>query len=69
MTSQAASETRTGTDDDLTRFMKRYNVPVTRDNYLHVAYMGEVPHPWTAELEANLPPQLQDWSQFKNGKG
>lgn len=66
MTSQAASETQTGTGDDLVlHMMKKYDIPVTRENYLHLAYAGDVPHPWPAELEANLPPQLQDWSQFK----
>jgi hypothetical protein len=25
----------------------------------------EKPEPWTAEHEADLPKELQDWSQFK----
>jgi hypothetical protein len=66
MTSQVASETPTGTGDDtVTRLMTRYNIPMTRENYLHMAYGSDLPEPWGAELEANLPQQLQDWSQFK----
>ncbi len=65
MTSQAVSETQTGTaDDTVTRLMKRYKIPMTRENYLGLAYGDQRPE-WGAELEASLPPQLQDWSQFK----
>jgi hypothetical protein len=45
--------------------MKRDGIPITRENYLHIAYFGDVPDPWGAELEAELPPQLPDWSQFE----
>jgi hypothetical protein len=56
----------TGTEpDDLVALMKRCGIPITRENYLHLAYFGEIPDPWGAELEANLPVELQDWSQFK----
>jgi len=66
MTSQAASVTRTGTDpSDLLRLMKERGVPLTRDNYLHMAYFGELPEQWTPEHEADLPKQFQDFSQFK----
>jgi hypothetical protein len=38
---------------------------VTQQNYLHLAYFGEIPDPRTAEHEANMPIELQGWSQFE----
>lgn len=38
--------------------------PVTRESYIAVAYGPDMPDPWTAEDEAELPEELQDWSQF-----
>jgi hypothetical protein len=61
MTSPTDSEP----DDVLLALMKRDGIPITRENYLHIAYFGDIPEPWGAELEANLPVQLQDWSQFE----
>jgi hypothetical protein len=26
--------------DGLLKWMRRYNIPITRENYLHLAYMG-----------------------------
>jgi hypothetical protein len=51
-------------DDDVVKLLKRTHVPVTRENYLQLAYFGEPPEPWTREHEAELPPHLQDWDQF-----
>lgn len=66
MTSQAASGHPTGTGDDgVLRIMKEDGIPLTRENYLHLAYFGDVPKDWGPELEANLPTQFQNWSQFK----
>lgn len=39
--------------------------PVTRESYIAAAYGGDMPDPWTAEDEAELPEELQDWSQFE----
>jgi hypothetical protein len=53
-------------EDCVIALMRRYDIPVTRENYLDLAYAGvEIPHPWPAELEAELPPQLQDWPRFE----
>jgi hypothetical protein len=52
-------------EDDLVAFMRKCGIEVTRENYIELAYCGEVPDPWPAELEANLPAELQDWSQFE----
>jgi hypothetical protein len=43
--------------------MHRYKVPMTRENYLQIAYFGELPDPWTAEHEDELPAALQDGSK------
>jgi hypothetical protein len=41
---------------------------VTRQNYIGLAYCGDPPKPWASELEADLPVELQDWSQFERRK-
>jgi hypothetical protein len=55
------SETDT---DGLLKWMRRYNIPITRENYLRLAYMG----PYTVkppvgltfeEEEELLPPELR----------
>jgi hypothetical protein len=43
----------------LMRLMKKYDIPLTRENYLKLAYLGEVPEPLSAEQEADLPVELQ----------
>jgi hypothetical protein len=35
-----------------------------RENYLHLAFFGEIPDPWTTEHVADLPAEFQDWSKF-----
>jgi hypothetical protein len=40
--------------------MKRLSLPMTREQYLELAYMGQdIPDPLPIELELNLPPQFQ----------
>lgn len=39
--------------------MKRLGIPLTRANYLDKAWGGEVPNPYPAELEAELPPEIR----------
>jgi hypothetical protein len=45
--------------DSVIEFMKRHNIPMTRENYLDVAYMGNPPEVLDAEEEYNLPEQFQ----------
>lgn len=54
--------------DDLIELMKKANVPVTRESYIEMAWGLPLP-PWTAELERELPKELQDWSLFKVQNG
>jgi hypothetical protein len=35
-----------------------------RESYIRRAWGNPIPERWTAELEAELPAELQDWSQF-----
>jgi hypothetical protein len=53
---------------DLIELMKEAGVPVTRENYIEAAWGLPLPE-WTAELEAELPKELQDWSLFELRNG
>jgi hypothetical protein len=46
--------------DPVLKLMKSNSIPVTRENYLEVAYLGEAPDPLPAKLEAELPESLQN---------
>jgi hypothetical protein len=45
-------------DDVVVQLLLRVGLPVTRRNYIELNWLGEVPE-WGAELEAELPPELQ----------
>ena len=45
--------------DLMTEWMVKRGTPVTRRNYLELNYPDGFPDPWTAELEDELPRQLQ----------
>ena len=55
-------------EDEWIAWMKAKGVEVTRENYINLIW-GEPLPPWTAELEAELPDELQDWSRFKMDGG
>jgi hypothetical protein len=63
---RAESTPQTGGDETLS-LMHKARIPVTRENYLQVAYLGQIPQPWTAELELELPEELRD-SKVLSGK-
>jgi len=44
-------------------WMIQLGIPVTRKNYLQIAYPEGMPKEWDAELESMLPPCLQDFSK------
>ena len=46
-------------DDPLVELMKAADVPVTRENYIDLAWGVERPEPWTYEDEDMLPEELQ----------
>ena len=45
--------------DGLLKLMRRFNIPITRESYLNLAYMGEPPTELSAEEEQNLPPEVR----------
>lgn len=45
--------------DPVIATMIRLTLPITRENYLEIAYLEGLPEEWTAELEAELPEPLQ----------
>jgi hypothetical protein len=57
-------------DDELRypvlRLMRRYGVPIRRDLYVHLNWMGSPPRDedWTLE-DVELPPELQDFTKFE----
>ena len=46
-------------NDPVLEFMKRNRIPMTRENYLEVAYMDTPPAELDAEAECSLPEQFQ----------
>jgi hypothetical protein len=42
--------------------MKQTGIPMTRENYLELAYLGEPPAELSGEEETELPEQFQDES-------
>jgi hypothetical protein len=68
----ATAESNTDDDtvpDPLLESMRANGVPITRENYIALNYLGEPPEHWTAEDEDGLPLELQDWNQFEFKKG
>jgi hypothetical protein len=51
--------------DELLEYMKKNNIPLTRENYIGLNWAGDLDpaKPLDAELEADLPKEIQ-----KNGK-
>jgi hypothetical protein len=49
--------------DPLLGFMRARGIPLTRENYLDLAYPDGLPDPWTAELEGQLPIELRETSE------
>lgn len=49
-------------------YLQKHNIPVTRENYIAINWMGDYPgdQPLPAELEASLPTELQ-WDNYKKG--
>lgn len=54
--------------DEVLALMRKNGVPITRANYIEAAW-GPTPPTWDAEMESELPEQLQDWGLFKEEKG
>jgi hypothetical protein len=50
--------------------MRRHRIPITRENFIAISYMGSPPteEDWSAEDEDGLPPELQDFSRFERSR-
>jgi hypothetical protein len=59
-TQQEESRPRTGTDF-VVESMRHRGIPLTRENYLRIAYPSGLPKEWTAEHEARLPEEIRKW--------
>lgn len=46
-------------ENGIVKMMIKFNIPLTRQNYLDLAYMGDVPEELTAEEEAEIPEEFQ----------
>lgn len=47
--------------DAVLEYMKQKNIPLTRERYLNLAYFGNPPEKLTAEQEAELPEEFQEF--------
>ena len=69
MTKQEDSGRRPGTSNDVVlNYMIKYGVPITRENYIAMAYGNTALEEWTPEHESMLPHELQDMDQFERKK-
>ncbi len=46
------------TNDIVLQLMIEKGVPLTRENYLHIAYMGAPPDEISGEIEASIPKEI-----------
>ena len=46
-------------ENGIVKMMIKFNIPLTRQNYLDLAYMGDVPEELSAEEEAEIPEEFQ----------
>ena len=46
--------------DQVLNLLKQFNMPVTRENYLNLAYPDGLPADWGAEGEPNLPKEIRN---------
>jgi hypothetical protein len=51
--------------DIIVEKLKKVGLPVTRENYLLFAYLGNPPGKLSAEEEAQLPRELQRWEVIR----
>jgi hypothetical protein len=58
---QEAELIRQAGTDPVVETLKHLKIPLTRENYLDLAYMGNPPEVLSAEEEAELPPEIQKW--------
>jgi hypothetical protein len=45
--------------DPTLEYMIKHGIPLTRERYINLNYLGHPPKPWTAEHEGELPTAFQ----------
>lgn len=53
-------------EDGFVALMKKYDIPLTKENYLELIYNGDVPTELEAEEIAALPEMFQDNNEIEN---
>ncbi len=56
---QEESIPQNGNDNNAKKLMKKLNLAYTRENYLDLMYLGDVPEKLSAEEELELPLEFQ----------
>jgi hypothetical protein len=46
-------------EDGVLAVMRKFGLPMTREQYIDLAYLGQPPEVFGAELEEELPPQFR----------
>jgi hypothetical protein len=60
MRQPVASDPQAGNSSDgILAVMRKFNLPMTREQYIELAYFGEEPEGFGAELEEALPEQFR----------
>lgn len=59
MTEAVDTNPQPGSDDTVVALMKRFNLPMTKETYLELAYFGEPPEQIDAEVMANMPKEFR----------
>ena len=50
-------------ENPLIQTMKNHGTPITRENFIELNWGEDIPNPWTAEDEEEIPESLRDWSK------
>jgi hypothetical protein len=59
-TKAESAEVHVARPDGTVRLLQKYGIPVTRENYLRLAFAGNPPEePLDGEIESELPEELQ----------
>ena len=59
MTEPLASTLQPGSNDETLALIEAFEIPMTQETYLELAFMGEAPDELSAEQEADLPEQFR----------
>ena len=58
LTESVKKQTVHSEQDHVLDLLKQFNLPLTRENYLNLAYPEGLPEDWGAEGEASLPKEI-----------